>query len=424
MALDNADKEFSVLHVVAKATKRKGMVTNPYGDRIYSLVPGEVKTLNQFGDDVFYAGGMRFVFKDDTLTQTAFLSPDSIPIQVLDHTPRKGMAKWWRRMPISERSALAKQACLEGKVGSRECHDMTTNDKAAIRGLRREADGVDSKPVLSDERPVQKKKSTEKAKEPVEGPSVEKEAKDLIMWVGTRHYPTIADFVKEARTQGCSKRIGRILHSVVLDKTRIFLAHDEGLKGEGMLFGYFHVARIELIVHDLNELPENYNKVCTVIPMSRARREPVRGCGWRDAEGALYFSSETDPVRLKQTARERDVPYKLIKGGLVTFEVPRDYNAFVEGEGKHFRGALQIDQELGDRIISVRKSRYLKVPPSLEFEKPKQEPKWDSKADRALMRAMRERSEPKSQVFTRFALDTGRNRSKVVYRHQLLREKR
>lgn len=55
-----------------------------------------------------------------------------------------------------------------------------------------------------------------------------------LMWVGTDHYPTIQDYVTEAKTQGVSKRLPNKVVAQALQKpgTVIFLAHDEGQHDE------------------------------------------------------------------------------------------------------------------------------------------------------------------------------------------------
>lgn len=47
------------------------------------------------------------------------------------------------------------------------------------------------------------------------------------MWVGGRYYPTIEDFVNEAKNLGISKRIPKIPEDLVLGQSRIYFAHKQ-----------------------------------------------------------------------------------------------------------------------------------------------------------------------------------------------------
>lgn len=51
-----------------------------------------------------------------------------------------------------------------------------------------------------------------------------------LMWVGKEHYPTIADYVAEAKEHGISKRVAtpEIAAKLSSPNTLVFLAHDEG----------------------------------------------------------------------------------------------------------------------------------------------------------------------------------------------------
>jgi hypothetical protein len=55
-----------------------------------------------------------------------------------------------------------------------------------------------------------------------------------LMWIGKEHYPTIADYVKEASEQGISKRVATADLAQKLSEpgTLVFLAHDEGMYDE------------------------------------------------------------------------------------------------------------------------------------------------------------------------------------------------
>jgi hypothetical protein len=70
---------------------------------------------------------------------------------------------------------------------------------------------------------------------------------DCLIWVG-QSYPTIQDFVDEARRLGCSRKVP--FWPAWLGKgSRIFLAHHGGLKGpdEGVIFGYYELGGVDVI---------------------------------------------------------------------------------------------------------------------------------------------------------------------------------
>lgn len=57
-------------------------------------------------------------------------------------------------------------------------------------------------------------------------PSTERIA---MMWVGEKYYPTSADFLRESREQGVSKRIATIPKGFIVGKTWVVLAHPKAI---------------------------------------------------------------------------------------------------------------------------------------------------------------------------------------------------
>ena len=231
---------------------------------------------------------------------------------------------------------------------------------------------------------------------------------DLVMWVGTKHYPTVDDFIAEAQSRGCCKRVGKLPQIIELGRTRVFLAHDEGLIGEGFIFGYFVIARIEIIVEDSEALPEEYvttDQPLTPITLAEARKEPERGCGWRDDLGALYLVG--DPV------------------DFVELKPVRVYKAFI-GTCKRFRGALQITN--GASIIQASMKDCTVVPSrSLLNVKPDKKPKWNKQANKKLLKVVQSAlASGKSlrRACTEFALSTGRSRDNVIRHYNKLRKEK
>lgn len=186
---------------------------------------------------------------------------------------------------------------------------------------------------------------------PVQEPSPgQDEVKDFLMFVGSRYYPTVEDFVDEAHRVGVSKRIGHIPNSMVLGQSRIFLAHEgtqgkiacplcggdeptckrcrgKGVARENVIFGFFIVSGIDLIVRDAEaeQLAEAITRTgIKLVKVSDAAREPIRGCGYREV-GGMYLVS--DPEAFEAIA---EVAAKLqkaadLEGGIVVFKKPVPY---------------------------------------------------------------------------------------------------
>jgi hypothetical protein len=122
----------------------------------------------------------------------------------------------------------------------------------------------------------------------------EQMAPDLVMWVGSKFYPTIDSYITEAMNLGCSKRVPILPSDVVPGKSRVFLAHDEGKKGQGRIFGFFVLSGVEIILDDPEKIAkyqEDYQNLnIQVISSVQAYTEPRRLCGQR-AYGAAYLVS-------------------------------------------------------------------------------------------------------------------------------------
>jgi len=144
-------------------------------------------------------------------------------------------------------------------------------------------------------------------------------APDIIMWCGSQSYPTIDSYIVEAMNMGCAKRIANLPSEVVPGKSRCFLAHDEGKKGQGVIFGFFVVQGVEVILDDEKKIADYQRKheELNVQPVSRAeaRAEPRRLCGHR-VYGAAYLVSEKDMDKVWEAAA--DLSHKAdIEGNIV-----------------------------------------------------------------------------------------------------------
>ncbi len=131
------------------------------------------------------------------------------------------------------------------------------------------------------------------------------QAPDIIMWVGSEFYPTIDSYVKEAFTLGCAKRIPQLPAEILPGKSRCFLAHDEGKKGHGRIFGFFVISGVEVILDDeekIKKYQDEYENL-NVQPISSATAavEPSRLCGQRHY-GASYLVGEKDMSKVFEAA--------------------------------------------------------------------------------------------------------------------------
>jgi len=218
---------------------------------------------------------------------------------------------------------------------------------------------------------------------------------DLLMWVGTSNYRTISDFVREAREQGVCKRINKVPNHLALGKSTLFLAHDEGISGDAVIFGYAVIDRVECLVAEGKELdPALAEKGVVAVSMLDVASEDERGCGVRDTEGALY-----------------------LRGEMKAFMHPVDYNVLVEVTGKRFRGMKKVD---GPAILdkeSPRKTHPLKRQPHYTgLEKAKRKSKWTPEEVEAAVALVVDRGMTTTQAIKVIARETGRGEQSVNYK--------
>lgn len=131
-------------------------------------------------------------------------------------------------------------------------------------------------------------------------------APDVIMWVGSKFYPTIDSYVIEGMNQGCAKRLPKGLpNDIVPGKSRCFLAHDEGIKGQGVIFGFFVISGVEVILDDEEKIAkyQQEHAQLNVKPVSweQVKQEVRRLCGTR-VYGGSYLVSENDMDRVWEVA--------------------------------------------------------------------------------------------------------------------------
>jgi len=135
--------------------------------------------------------------------------------------------------------------------------------------------------------------------------STENQPPDIIMWVGKKFYPTADDYIKESFNLGCAKRVPMLPGEIVPGKSRCFLAHDEGKKGQGVIFGFFVISGVDVILDEeekIRKYQEEYEGLnVQPVSLAQARAEPRRLCGHR-LYGASYIVSENDMSKVFEAA--------------------------------------------------------------------------------------------------------------------------
>lgn len=243
------------------------------------------------------------------------------------------------------------------------------------------------------------------------------DAKDYLMWVGTGSYPTIEDFATEAEQLGVSKRLSRLPEDFELGVSRIFLAHDEGQIGDGVIFGYFIVTRIEALVRpeEMSRIRAKYAErtdITYLDPDVDVLAEAERGCGFREEHDALYaacYAPIEAFINLPDGCTAR--------GSIIVLDQPVDYQA-VTGKTKRFRSFAKID---GDAVLAsdakretpLERAKQLEIPPEL-VGLPEPTSRWTPE-ERSALRALIERLGDLATAFKLFALHTGRSKAGVAY---------
>ncbi len=123
------------------------------------------------------------------------------------------------------------------------------------------------------------------------------EGRHGLVWVGGKFYPTPADFMREADMMGVSRKIGAIPRGFVLGETHVYLAHRKAVpvygddpKMEPGVFTAFRPTRIDLVVDDIEDVPEKAENLAHQI-----EKAAVDG-------GA---ANDTGLVRIVQVTREQ-----------------------------------------------------------------------------------------------------------------------
>jgi len=279
-------------------------------------------------------------------------------------------------------------------------------------------DGTDAQEDTSEEQettpiPEHSQGAEEASSGESEGPK-EEEVQDFLMWVGYSGYPTIEEFVDEAERLGVSKRISRLPKGLVPGKSRILLAHDEGIQGDAVIFGYFTVEGAEMIVKEREDRPLDLPEYVQAVTLQEAYVEEERGCGYRTEVGALYLICNDMDQFIKGTKEAEEVE---IHGGLVILDEYRDYNALVHPEAKRFRSFRKVDADeilASDQVKTApreRAERTIEIPVD---ELPKAGTEWTDRERDELFKLV-EKHGKLYPAFKEFERQTNRSMRSVEY---------
>lgn len=190
----------------------------------------------------------------------------------------------------------------------------------------------------------------------------EQMAPDVVLWCGTGFYPTIDSYVVEGMNVGCCKRIPILPSDAVPGKSRVFLAHDEGKKGQGRIFGFFVMSGVEVILDDPEKIAkyqDDYKNLnIQAVSSVQALTEPRRLCGQR-TYGACYLVSGNDMDLAFQAAKPLSGKVD-VKGDLVILLQPIPYPRM------RFRGWRYMEPEFLAKYDWPQRS--LPVKRSVKFE--------------------------------------------------------
>ena len=304
----------------------------------------------------------------------------------------------WDNLPISERVEIAEAAGLEGRVGSADWGRMYEMDRETLkdwasqdgskdddeakigRGLHGRNTRVVS--VLSND--IEWRGETEHKRDDTnadtgKGPEKRLEeaadtARDYLLWVGYQSYPTIRSFIDEAEGLGVCRRISRVPKNLVLEQSRVFLAHDEGESNDAVIFGYYIPTAIDIITYKdgSDGIPEYLMNIATGVTIEQAAQEAGRGRGHdhREDIGAVY-----------------------LKGKLTVLEPYRDYNKIIDSKARRFRGIKKVS---GDEILKGKGKRapseIHRIPRSERLKKKSGE-KW-SEEEKEILKGLLNRMRP------------------------------
>jgi len=163
-------------------------------------------------------------------------------------------------------------------------------------------------------------------------------ARDIMMFVGEKYYPTAKSFIDEAWQKGVCKRVPNV-PGITPGKSRCFLLHRDGGKRPRVI-GYFVIEDVAVMISgaNLSELIQKYGS--SVRYCDRAQFPAgERGCGEMKPGGCYIVSADLWEAA-KGVAEEN-----IIGGGLTVFRCPWPK---LPANFPHFRGYRYIE---GDSFI-------------------------------------------------------------------------
>jgi len=155
--------------------------------------------------------------------ETAF-EDDEVPAkkdetpEIDEATAKEAEAKKAKEAKAKEAEAKAKEAELKKK----------------------KAEAKKAKEKKAEEKKAEEKKIPPKREEPLsdDDPLILKTGDDFLIWIGYHYYPKIADYINEVLEHGFLKKVRRIPEGLETGDTKIFIAHNEGFDGLGVIIGY------------------------------------------------------------------------------------------------------------------------------------------------------------------------------------------
>lgn len=283
----------------------------------------------------------------------------------------------WDKLPVQQRVEMAHRAGIPGRLGSSLWEELDSQDQDFLVAMEKQdlsdtmAADKAARAASGMTQAAPKTKADKVTETPVSAPQMPKEApekpkvspkshkkvrtQDYLQWIGAGAYPSIKAFISEAEDLGVSRRISKVPSRLELGKSRIFLAHDEGEKGDAVIFAYYIPNAIEMIVSkDAKEsIPEDLKGKITPITLQEAKGEAKRGCGYREDIGAIYLRSYTDEDTIRKLI-DQGIGEASIRGGLVLISPMRDYNALIDPEARRFRSIKKVN---GNAILKGKKKR-------------------------------------------------------------------
>ena len=103
---------------------------------------------------------------------------------------------------------------------------------------------------------------------------------DLLVFVGSRHYPTIESFLDEANQMGISRRLHKLPHNVVAGKSTMYLAHEQKTKcvrcnGSGQLKQAVKTREIPVEYQGDTLIVEEFSIICPDCQGKGHKKNPV-----------------------------------------------------------------------------------------------------------------------------------------------------